>query len=344
MSVRLLREEDKARWDNYVMKTTSSTCYHQTGWKDITEKSFSHKTYYLLSEDNRGGINGILPLVHLRSILFGNFMVSLPYYNYGGICADYEEISNQLLEEAIRMARKEGVEYIELRHSQQINNGLQVKTSKVSMRLELPKTSDDLWNVLPTKLRSQIRRPIKEEMYSKTEKTEGLENFYHVFSINMRDLGTPVYSKEFFRNILIGFPDTTFICTVYTKDGKPVASGFLVGFKDRLEIPWASSIRDYNRYSPNMLLYWSSLKFACENGYKVFDFGRSTNGEGTYRFKEQWGAKPFQLFWNYWLMNGGPLPELNPENPKYQTAIKIWQKLPVGLTRVIGPMIVRNLP
>ena len=124
----------------------------------------------------------------------------------------------------------------------------------------------------------------------------------------------------------------------------PVASGFLIGFKKRLEIPWASSLKEYNKLSPNMLLYWSVLKFAIENGYKQFDFGRSSIESGTYRFKEQWGAKPIQLYWYYWLSNGGKLPELNPHNPKYQTAINIWKRLPLSVTKIIGPRIVKNLP
>jgi FemAB-related protein (PEP-CTERM system-associated) len=181
-------------------------------------------------------------------------------------------------------------------------------------------------------------------MYASLGKEEYLDSFYDIFSTNMRDLGTPVYGKKFFRNILREFPTSTWICTVRTKEDKAVASGFLVGFKKRLEIPWASSLRSHNSSSPNMLLYWTSLKFACENGYDTFDFGRSTPGEGTYKFKEQWGAKPVQLFWHYWLRSGGPLPELNPHNPKYKMAIKIWQKLPLSVTNLIGPAIVRNLP
>jgi hypothetical protein len=124
----------------------------------------------------------------------------------------------------------------------------------------------------------------------------------------------------------------------------PVASGFLIGFKETLEIPWASSLREYNAQSPNMLLYWTALRFACERGFKTFDFGRSTPGGGTYRFKEQWGAKPVPLYWYYWMRNGGALPELNPNNPKYRSAIALWKHLPVGLTKVLGPFIVRNLP
>ena len=180
-------------------------------------------------------------------------------------------------------------------------------------------------------------------MHVKIGNSEELESFYKVFSINMRDLGTPVYSKHFFKNIIEEFPHSTWICTVYS--GKePIASGLLVGFKDTVEIPWSSSRRDFNRYKPNMLLYWTALSWACERGYRIFDFGRSTPGEGTYIFKEQWGAKAVPLYWHYWMREEGALPELNPQNPKYAAAIKVWKKLPIGLTRMIGPAIVKNLP
>ena len=344
MSIHLFMEEDRRRWDKYVMSSNISTCYHLSGWKDVIEGSFGHKTYYLLAENNKNEIEGILPLVHLKSRLFGSFMVSLPYFNYGGACAENDEASKQLLGKASYIGAKEEVAHIELRHANHIFNDLQVKTAKVSMRLELPEKSDDLWSNFPSKLRSQVRRPAKEGMCVKIGGEDELDSFYTVFSINMRDLGTPVYSKRFFRNILKTFPENSWICSVYTKDGHPAASGFLIGFKERLEIPWASSIREYNRFGPNMLLYWSSLKSACEKGYKVFDFGRSTPGEGTCRFKEQWGAKPHQLYWHYWLRNGGPLPELNPNNPKYYMAIRVWQRLPVALTKLLGPVIVKNIP
>jgi FemAB-related protein (PEP-CTERM system-associated) len=344
MAIQLLRNEDRDRWDEYVTKSDISTCYHLTGWKNVIERSFGHKAYYLLAKGGNNDIQGILPLIHLRSLLFGNFMVSLPYVNYGGICADNDEISDRLLKEAVHIAAENNAEHIELRQTRQVSNGLPVKTGKVAMRLALPTHAHDLWKYFPSKLRSQIRRPAKEEMSAKLGREDELDSFYAVFSINMRDLGTPVYSKEFFRNILKEFPETTWICTVYTKLGDPAASGFLVGFKDILEIPWASSLRSYNHSGPNMLLYWNALELACERGYRYFDFGRSTPGEGTYRFKEQWGARPVQLYWHYWMRNGGHVPQLNPKNPKYRMAIKIWQRLPVSLTKLIGPGIVKNLP
>jgi serine/alanine adding enzyme len=344
MDVRLFSEDDRDGWNRFVMGSSDAGLYHLAEWKDVIEKSFGHTTYYLMAEGTNREVQGILPLVRLKSIFFGNFLVSLPYFNYGGICANTDEVAYQLLEAAKKITIENNATHIELRHTSQMNYDLPVKEAKVSMRLPLPQNPDDLWKSFPSKLRSQTQRPMKEKMYARMGRTEELESFYRVFSINMRDLGTPVYPKHFFRNILGAFPESSWICTVYTKEGQPAASGFLIGFKEALEIPWASSIRKYNPSSPNMLLYWSSLKFACEKGYTIFDFGRSTPGESTYKFKEQWGAIPKQLYWHYWLRNGGPLPELNPRNPKYQTAIKIWQKLPVSVTKVIGPAIVKNLP
>jgi FemAB-related protein (PEP-CTERM system-associated) len=289
-------------------------------------------------------INGMLPLVHLKSALFGNYMISLPYFNYGGVCADSEEIGGRLMREAVLYARKYNARHIELRHTHPISDSWQAKTNKVVMKLALPKGSDELWKSFPSKLRSQVQRPVKEGMYVKLGREESLDDFYAIFAENMRDLGTPVYSKGFFRSILRAFPESSWICTVCSEDRQPVAGGFLVGFKDTMEIPWASSLRSYNRLSPNMLLYWSVLKLACEKGFRSFDFGRSTPNEGTYRFKEQWGAKPVQLYWHYWLKNGGPLPELNPKNPKYRIAIAFWKKIPVSIAEIIGPHIVRSIP
>jgi FemAB-related protein (PEP-CTERM system-associated) len=344
MQVRLYTNSDRERWDNYVLSENGSSCYHLSGWKDVVEKSFAKKSYYIISEDESGNINGILPLVNLRSVLFGNFLVSLPYFNYGGICAHNREAEKGLLEHAVGIAKQCRAKHIELRHTRNYGGNLPVKTTKVSMRLALPGYSEDLWKSFPSKLRSQVQRPQKAGMSVRLGKEEELDSFYSVFCENMRDLGTPVYSKKFFRNILNKFRDMSWIATVYSGEGVAVASGFLVGFKDILEIPWASSLRSYNRFSPNMLLYWRALQFGCDERYTTFDFGRSTPGEGTYRFKEQWGAQPVQLYWHYWLRKGVSLPELNPHNPKFKMALYVWQRLPLVMANLIGPSIVKNLP
>jgi serine/alanine adding enzyme len=307
------------------------------------EKTFGHPTFYNMALDENGAVQGVLPLVFLRSRLFGRFLVSLPYLNYGGLVTSSPEATALLLEEAGRCARALRSRHIELRHVAGLQLDWPKKDHKVSMRLALPERFEDLMKVFPPKLRSQIRRGEKEGMTVQVGGLELLDDFYRIFSRNMRDLGTPVYEKDFFKEILSTFPRDARLCCVYLQD-QVLAAGTLYGFREIIEIPWAASDRRYARMAPNMMLYGSVLRYACEQGYRVFDFGRSTKDSGTYRFKEQWGAKPVQLHWYYWLCDGGPLPELNPQNPKYALAIRIWQHLPVPVATFIGPRVAKYLP
>ncbi len=333
---------DARRWDAFVNATPEASLYHLYSWREVIEETFAHRTFYLAAVDE-SRIVGVFPFVRLKSLAFGHMLVSLPFFNYGGICAATEDARRALLLGGIDVAKRTAADFLEIREEQERSDALPSKTAKVSMRLRLPATADELWKSLGSKLRNQVQRPRKEGMTAAIGRAEALDDFYDVFTANMRDLGTPVYPKAFFRNILNRFPDRTWICNVYM-NGAPVAAGFLAGFKDRLEIPWASSLRTYNRFSPNMLLYWRSLEFACEQRYDIFDFGRSTPGEGTFRFKEQWGATPRQLYWYYWLPDGAEMPQVNPKNPKYRAAIATWQRLPIGLTRRLGPKIVKYIP
>ena len=335
--------DDRDRWDDFVDRTAKSSIYHYSKWRNIIENVFGHKTFYLYSTDDRGNVAGILPLVNLKSVLFGNMLVSMPYFNYGGVCADNDGTRDLLINEAIVIAKEIHSNHIEFRQEASFDNGFPIKTTKVSMLLDLPSSADDLWKSFPSKLRSQLKKPQKEGLFIRIGGEEELDSFYKVFSTNMRDLGTPVYPKRFFRQILKNFEGNTWIVTA-CKETEPVASGFLIGFKGKMEIPWASSLRRFNRISPNMLLYWNCLKFSCEQGYKVFDFGRSSKGEGSYKFKEQWGANPRQLYWHYWMREGVELPEINPSNRKYNIAIHCWKKLPVPVTKFLGPFIVKNIP
>ena len=334
---------DDGCWDEYIHAHPSASGYHQIAWRRILEDSFGHRTIYLTVEDQLGEVRGVLPLVCMSSRLFGCFLISLPFFNYGGVLADDHRVQNLLLEAAVRVAKDLKAEHIELRQTELLDLGWSQKQHKVSMRLELPSDFDTLWKCFPSKLRSQVRRAQKAGMTVYVAGEELLDDFYQVFSRNMRDLGTPVYGKEFFKSILHTFPKEAKICTV-SLEGKPLAVGFLYGFREMLEIPWASSDRRFAGLAPNMLLYSSVLEYACRSGFRMFDFGRSTVASGTYRFKEQWGARPLPLFWYYWLDHSGPLPELNPQNPKYSLAISLWRRLPIPLTRIIGPHIARHLP
>lgn len=335
--------QDAQLWDRYVLEQKMGTGYHLSAWGGVIERAFGHETIYLMAVDRDGRACGVLPLVLLSSWVFGRFMVSLPYVNYGGVLADGPDVQLALLDEACAQARALKAEHVELRHDCGTSLAWARKDHKVSMRLDLPQDYASLFKGFTPKLRSQIRRGEKEGMTVESGGIELLDAFYDVFARNMRDLGTPVYGKRFFEDILRTFEKDSRLFVV-RHETVPAAAGFVYGFRQTLEIPWASSDKRYARYAPNMLLYGSILKHACEHGYRCFDFGRSSKDSGTYRFKEQWGAKPLQLHWHYWLSNGGELPELNPQNPRYQAAIRVWQRLPVTLTNVIGPAIVKYLP
>ena len=337
------RAQDCARWDQYVLSHPRATGYHLMAWRRVMEDVFGHATFYFTVTDEDQAVRGVLPLVFLSSRIFGRLLVSMPHVNYGGLLADTVEARDALLKTAIDLAREQRAAHIELRQSEGLGVEWPVKQHKVSMRLELPEHFEMLWEGFPSKLRSQIRRAQKAGMIVRAGREELLDGFYQVFSRNMRDLGTPVYARGVFEAILRAFPNETRICVV-SMAGQPMAAGFLYGFRGGLEIVWASADRRHKQLAANMVLYSWALEYACREGCRVFDFGRSTPGEGTYRFKEQWGAKPVPLQWYYWLGHGAALPELSPQNPKFRFAIEVWKRLPVFVTKIIGPAIVRNIP
>ena len=338
-----LSDDIATRWNDYVASNPAATIHHRYEWKRLFEDSYGHNCYYFCACDRHDVVVGILPLIHMQSRLFGNFLVSMPFFQSGGAVADSPEIEQALMAEAIRYATDRGVEHIEFRDDIS-RSELPAQSHKVNMVLALPEDEKALWNSFTPKLRAQIKKPQREETELRFAGIELLDDFYQVYSRNMRDLGSPAHSKQFIAHILRHFPDNSWL-VVIRHHGKAVSAGLLLGHADMLEIPLASTVRSANRYSMNMLLYWEILKFAVEHGYRQFNFGRSSKGAGTYRFKQQWGARPQTLHWHYWLRDEARgMPSLNTSNPRYALVINIWKRLPLWITRIIGPAIVRYLP
>lgn len=339
--VTALGSAETRQWDDYVDRHPQAGLYHRVGWRGVIHSVFGHDSIYLIARKGEE-IVGVLPLIRLKSRLFGDYLVSMPYFNYGGAVSDAPEVSQLLMDTAAAKARELGCSHAEFRDTRP-RAPWPVRTDKVSMELPLVSDAAALWASFSPKLRAQIRKPQKEGAEFIRGGSELLADFYAVFARNMRDLGTPVYPKKFFGEILDRFPRQANIVLVRHKQ-RAVAAGFLLGYRDRLEIPWASSLREFNSLGVNMLLYAETLRMAVEQGYRVFDFGRSSVGSGTYKFKKQWGASERQLFWHYWLADGGQLPRLNPGNPKYRLAISLWRRLPLFVANRLGPCIVKNLP
>lgn len=333
---------DPQEWDNFVSSVSGACGYCSHVWRAILEKSFGHTTYYLAARDN-GILSGVLPLVHMKSLLFGNFLVSLPFVTYGGLLCRDQASARALLDAAEELRGKVGARHVELRHTDDVQLDLPAKRHKVAMVLPLAHGEEEMWTGFNAKLRNQIRKAQKAGLEVVWGGRELLDDFYGVFVRNMRDLGTPVYAKSFFANVLAGLLDNTMIIAVRLQ-GRPIAAGLLYWHGDTLEIPWASSIREHNGLCPNNLMYWEAIRHGVSLGLARFDLGRSTLGAGTFRFKEQWGARPEGLQWHYILPPGESLPDLTNQNPKYSLAISAWQRLPLALTRVLGPGIVRCIP
>ncbi|MEO0248961.1 MAG: FemAB family XrtA/PEP-CTERM system-associated protein [candidate division WOR-3 bacterium] len=381
--IREIQAAETALWDAYVHAHPKATLYHLYGWRNVIKKTYGHNTYYLAAIQDVSSrssaiqspsqrdlhipstniehpasdvrIVGLLPLVHLKHFLFGNRLISMPFFDLGGILADNPETERALLQHAINLGRRLRASAIELRHAEplsclnstisatRVNNvPVLTRSHKVRMLLDLPDSQEELMKLFKAKLRSQIRKPMKEGLKTRIGGDELLEDFYRVFSINMRDLGSPVHSKRLMRFVLEEFPGNARLAVVYG-GSRPMAVSLVAQFGEIMENPWASSLRAYSHLSPNMLLYWSMLEYACKQGLSRFDFGRSSPGEGTYKFKEQWGARPNPLHWHHVSLLGPHVENGPNEKTRFEALIRWWRKLPVPMTRLIGPMIRKHI-
>lgn len=339
LSVVAATDADRAAWDQYVDARGDEAGYHAWNWRQVFAGAFGHESIYLMAS-RAGEVVGVLPLVQIKSLIFGRTLTSLPFLNYGGVRADDAETGLALIEAAKAEAADRRCRHVELRHVEAQFARLPRKQHKVSMRLVL---APGLWERLDRKVRNQVRKAEKSNLTTERGGAELVDEFYTVFARNMRDLGTPVYSRGLFDEVMRVFPERTRIHVVRL-DGTPVAAGLTYRTVSMAQLPWASSVRDFNALCPNTLLYWDVIQYATAQGCGVLDMGRSTPGEGTFKFKQQWGAEPLPLNWEYQLLSAAALPDVSPANPKFQLAIALWQRLPIAVTRHVGPMIVRAIP
>jgi FemAB-related protein (PEP-CTERM system-associated) len=339
--IRCKTSADIQRWRDFVRTCPESTSSHRWEWKQIIESRFAWPTFYCMAEEG-GSVRGILPLVLQKSWLFGNGISSMPLLQGGGIVAETPEVATQLLLEASIIAQAVGAKYVEFRHERDQGLGLPIRTDKVKALLPIPGDPERMWRGLDPRVRTSIRKGEKAGLNAEMGGEELLDEFYAVFSQNMRDLGTPVYDRRFFWEILKAFPEQAHICIVRSQ-GDAVACDFLLGFRETIESVWAASIRKYLPLKPNMFLHWNVLRFATQHGYRTLDFGRSTVGSGPHRYKMQWGSIEVPLHWSYWSPDGKQLPAMDRHQPKFQFAIRAWQRLPLAIANWVGPSLVRHL-
>ncbi len=342
MNIRTADNSDRAAWDDYVLQHPDGLAYQLFAWKLAVGSAYGFSGRYLLAEEDEG-LCGVLPLIRCRSLMGSSSYISLPYCDAAGPLADTPQIEDALVAHARRLALADGAS-CEIRRTGGRNDG-DARQGKVRMILALPESSEALMAGFKSKLRSQVRKPVKDGLSAIIGGTELVADFYSVFCRNMRDLGSPVHSFAWIHDIVSHFGDNARIAVVLTPDGTPAAAGIILLHKKTVSIPWASSLQKYNRMNPNMLLYWTFLSFAADHGFKFFDFGRSTPGEGTFRFKAQWGAEPEPLSWIRYSPGGQPTEEIAQAHPSRarQLVTGVWKQLPLGLVNFFGPKIRRHI-
>jgi FemAB-related protein (PEP-CTERM system-associated) len=329
-------------WQSYVENHTCATVAHLIEWREIIACGLGHKPYYLMAMDG-SVLKGVLPMFIVKTWWGTRYAVSLPWIDYGGICADDSPTARALLERASEIITEQKAEALELRSIDDDNLELPLRRDKVTFLLELNADPDVLWKKFDAKLRNQIRKADKAELTTELGGVNLLPDFYAVFSRNMRDLGTPVWGKNFFEAILTGLDNRARIAVV-RRNQQAIAAGLVILSKDRIYVPSASSYRWTRKMCPNHALYWHLIKKGCEEGYRYFDFGRSTWDSTTFRFKKQWVPQPTQLHWQYVLNKASEVPRVNPDNPKYRLFINMWRHLPLPLANFLGPKVIKNFP
>ncbi|HEX5473163.1 MAG TPA: FemAB family XrtA/PEP-CTERM system-associated protein [Vicinamibacterales bacterium] len=331
-----------AEWDRYVSTRADATGYHLWRWRDVFQNALGHECLYYAARCN-GRIVGVLPTVRIRSVLFGRALSSLPYVNYGGVLADTTDAGRALLSAISRTLQAEGLDYLVLRHRARQFAGLPARNHKVTMLLPLEPTAEAMWNALDRKVRNQVRKAEKSGVTIRTGGADLLDDFYRVFARNMRDLGTPVYGRALFVEMLRAFPDAAHVHLAMRND-EAIAGAISYRYGTTIEVPSASSLREHRAFCPNHLLYWEVIRSAIAAGLTTLDFGRSTPNDGTYHFKEQWGARCEPLWWEYVLSAGAVVPGIDRHDSKFRLSIEAWKRLPVGIATLIGPRLARAVP
>ncbi len=340
LTIRAVGREHHAAWDAFVRAQAGWTPFHLFGWRHAVEDTLGHDCLYYTATDAAGALHGVLPLVRVRSLLFGHYLVSMPFVNYGGPLGTPAAV-RALVEAAARRARDERVKLLELRSRTPLEVELPVSHRKVTVVLDLPDTTEALWQQLGSKLRSQIKRPRKEGVTVRFG-PEQREGFFTIFAQHMRDLGTPALPRALFESLADHFgPDIWFGCAYY--EGRPVAGGAGFRWEAEFEMTWASALTAYSRLAPNMLLYWAFMERAVGERLRLFNFGRCTPGAGTHRFKRQWGSRDEPLSW-YQQSRAGASGTPSPDDAAYAWGPRLWRRLPLPVATALGPRIVRFIP
>jgi FemAB-related protein (PEP-CTERM system-associated) len=337
--VRLLTPADYGRWDAFVQACPQATFFHRAGWQTVIEQAFGHRTWFYYAEVS-GEIVGVLPLAEIRSRLFGHSLSSLPFCVYGGVATESDQARRALEDAAQALARNLRVDHLEYRNRAQQHADWPSKNLYVTFRKAILPEEEQNMLAIPKKQRAMVRKGIKAGLESRLE--EDTDGFFEAYSYSVHRLGTPVFSRKYFRLLKEVFGDDCELMTIRNQ-GRIVTGLMTFTFRDEVLPYYGGGTDEARAVAGNDFMYWELMRRACERGYKVFDFGRSKAGTGAFDFKKNWGFEPQPLHYEYQLHRATAVPDHNPLNPKYKLFIEAWRRMPLGLANAVGPFIVRSL-
>jgi FemAB-related protein (PEP-CTERM system-associated) len=341
---RPLAPADEPAWDRFVTDQPAGTFFHLSGWRHVVDRAFRQATQYVLAEQD-GAITGVLPLVHMRSRLFGNSLVSSPFCVYGGPLAADAESEAALTGHAAEMRERTGVPSLEFRLRTcpaAMPQGWVARSEAlyVTFRKAIVADAETNLKAIPRKQRAVVRKGIANGLTAVLD--DGIDRLHRIYAESVRNLGTPVFSRRYFRTLRDVFGQQAEVLTVLD-GGTPLASVMSFYFREEVLPYYGGGTAVARLRAANDFMYWEVMRRAGERGYRLFDFGRSKIGTGSFSFKKNLGFEPEPLAYRYLLRPGADLPEHNPLNPKYRLFIAAWKRLPLPLANLLGPPIVRGI-
>jgi FemAB-related protein (PEP-CTERM system-associated) len=341
VTVRPLLPERHAAWDAFVLQHPHGTPFHLTAWMQCIEQTFGYTPVYLLAE-NAGTIRGLLPLFLVKNFVVGKALISTPFAVYGGILADAPEVRESLLAHAASLGRSVDAEYVELRNSDvEQRLGLPPVERYATFTCETTPDEDQLLGNLPKKTRNVVRKALKQPFTFR--QTRDCAAFEDLHARNLHRLGTPSFPPQHFKTLLKVFGEAVDIREVLC-DQRVVAASLNFYFRDQMHVYYAATDPRYQALCANSFLYFQMLCWAGKNGFRTFDFGRSKKETGAFDFKRRWDTTQHELPYEVLLVKRKDVPNFSPANPKFQAAIRVWKSLPLSVTRLLGPRVVRLFP
>jgi FemAB-related protein (PEP-CTERM system-associated) len=340
VSIEFYNSSLKEDWNHYLDASPAATFAHHLEWLAVVEETYGHRPFYLMARRNHRVV-GALPLFLVKSRIFGASLVTSPYLTCGGLLADDDEAAEALVNQARQLAAAHAVSYVEIRNTRPCSRLEHTKLSYFTLVLDLSVGEEKLLK----SLHNTARRNIRKAQQSGLEIVEGVEQLDRFISVNfrnMRRLGTPAHGPVFFRNIVKHFPDAMLLMARHRE--RWVGGMLLVSFQNTIYMPWVAALEEYFEMRPNNLLYWEAIARACRKGFQFFDFGRSKEDQGTFRFKAQHGAQPVQLYYQYILNGSNAMPNIDPEASTFKPLVALWKKLPLPLVNFIGPRLIGQIP